>query len=63
MSRLAVGLSLAYFTIILATLLLRPLTNFAPLELLNISDLWLGPLQGLATGALGAFFVKAERQD
>lgn len=57
--RLALGLSLGYFAVVLATLLLQPFTGVAPLELLGTSQLWLAPLQSLVTAVLGAFFVKA----
>ncbi|MDB4987843.1 MAG: hypothetical protein JWN04_3021, partial [Myxococcaceae bacterium] len=56
------GISLAYLGSILATLLMQPLAS-APagaIGFLKTSNLWLAPLQGLATAALGAFFVKLQ---
>jgi hypothetical protein len=61
--RLAIGLSVVYFLTILITLLAIPLSDqhgMQPIDLLNTSNLWLAPLQGLAAAALGAFFVKGE---
>lgn len=61
--RLALGLSITYFTVALSTIALQPFAAVTPLELLDMSNLWLGPLQGLVTGAIGVFFVKAEQAD
>ncbi|NUN14374.1 MAG: hypothetical protein HUU55_12155 [Myxococcales bacterium] len=60
MVSLTMGLSIAYLSTVLLTLLLQPFAPIAPLALLKQSNLWLSPLQGLATAALGAFFVKGE---
>jgi hypothetical protein len=59
--RLAFSLSLVYLLLVLSTLMVQPLTRFAPTEMLKRSNLWLGPIQGLVAAALGAFFVKSER--
>jgi hypothetical protein len=59
--RLAFSLSVVYFLTILTTLFAIPLSEMHgmhPIDLLNASNLWLAPLQGLAAAALGAFFVK-----
>ena len=61
MFRLTFSLSIAYFVIVLATILLQPFAPGPPLALLAMSNLWLGPFQGLVIGALGAFFVRAEQ--
>jgi hypothetical protein len=58
--RLAIGVSLFYLFIVSLTILGQPFTPLTALELMKQSNLWLGPLQGLAAGFLGAFFVKAE---
>jgi hypothetical protein len=58
--RLAFWLSCAYLLLILLSILIQPFAPLAPLELMQQSNLWLGPLQGLVAGALGAFFVKAD---
>ena len=57
--RLALSLSCAYLLLILLSILVQPFAPFPPLELMQQSNLWLGPLQGLVAGALGAFFTKA----
>lgn len=59
--RLAACLSIAYFSIVLLTILLQPFIAADPLELLQRSNLWLTPLQALVTLSLGAFFVQAEQ--
>jgi hypothetical protein len=58
--RLALWLSCAYLLLILLSILVQPFAPLPPLELMQQSNLWLGPLQGLVAGALGAFFVKAD---
>jgi hypothetical protein len=58
--RLALWLSCAYLLLILLSILVQPFAPLPPLALMQQSNLWLGPLQGLVAGALGAFFVKAE---
>lgn len=58
--RLALGLSCAYLLLILLSILVQPFAPLPPLELMQQSNLWLGPLQGLVAGALGAFFIKAD---
>jgi len=54
--RLALVMSVFYLLLVLATLLVEPLTSIRLLDLLKISNLWLGPLQGLVTSALGLLF-------
>jgi hypothetical protein len=58
--RVAFGLSAFY--LVLVALPLIKLHARETLELLGRSNLWLGPLQGLTTATLGAFFVKSEQQ-
>ena len=45
--RLAVLLSIFYLLLVLFTLLIEPMTSYQILDLLKLSQLWLGPLQGL----------------
>lgn len=59
--RLAYGLSLLYVLLLLLPLLFFPLTGKPLPELLNISRLWLAAVQGLATGVMGAFFVRQDK--
>ncbi|HEY9099505.1 MAG TPA: hypothetical protein VIN38_11605 [Thiobacillus sp.] len=58
--RLAFWLSLLYVLLLLLPLVFFPLTGKSLPELLNISRLWLAAIQGLATGVLGAFFVRQD---
>jgi hypothetical protein len=54
--RLAFLSSLFYLFLVIATLLVEPFTSINFPDLLQMSNLWLGPLQGLVTGALGLLF-------
>lgn len=58
---LARWLSLLYIALLLLPLLFFPLTGKPLPELLNLSRLWLAAVQGLATGVMGAFFVRQEK--
>jgi hypothetical protein len=50
-------LSLFYLLFVAASILLQPFfAATAPLTLMQRSNLWLGPLQGLCVAALGFFF-------
>jgi hypothetical protein len=60
--QLALGLSLFYLLSLLLTLLLSPFAQSLPLALMKQSQqLWIGPIQGLVTASLGAFFVRSRR--
>jgi hypothetical protein len=59
--RLAFWLSLLYVLLLLLPLLFFPLTGKPLPELLSISRLWLAAVQGLATGVMGAFFVRQDK--
>ena len=56
--RLALILSAIYLSLLTLTLLAQPFSPFEALELMKLSTLWLAPLQGLVSAALGAFFVQ-----
>lgn len=56
--RLSIGLSIGYLLLLYATLLIQPFTNSGILELMNLSNLWLGPFQGLVSASLGVFYVQ-----
>ena len=58
--RLSIGLSVAYLLVVLATILIQPISPLPPPELMRQSHLWLAPFQGLVTGCLGAFFIRRE---
>ncbi len=66
---LAIGLSIFYILVILISLVTQPLAgeiNDAPdlitarLELLEMSNMWLAPLQGLVVASLGLLFFLKE---
>jgi hypothetical protein len=54
---LTLSLSIIYLVIIGLPLFLAPFSDEAPIALLRASQLWVLPLQGLVSAALGAFFV------
>jgi magnesium-transporting ATPase (P-type) len=58
--QLAFWLSLLYLVLVTFTLL-RPRSIYTPIEWMKKSNLWLGPLQGLVTASLGAFFIKTSK--
>jgi hypothetical protein len=57
---LTFGLSCFYLAMVVVTVLVQPLTSMTPLELMAVSHLWLGPIQGLVGIALGVFFASRE---
>ncbi|MDB4882906.1 MAG: hypothetical protein JWL95_1672, partial [Gemmatimonadetes bacterium] len=61
--RLTMGLCAGYLLLVLATILGQPLSGTPVLTAMKQSNLWLGPVQGLASGALGAFFFQGERDE
>ncbi|MDM8541580.1 hypothetical protein QUF90_10885 [Desulfococcaceae bacterium HSG9] len=60
--RISFATSATYLIIVSLTILLQPFSSFPPLELIRHSNLWLGPLQGIVSGLIGAFFVKSIKQ-
>ena len=56
--RVAFLLSAAYLVIVSLTVLMSPFSPIPQIELMELSNLWLGPLQGLVGGVLGFFFVR-----
>lgn len=58
MFRLSFYLSFAYLSIIFLIILTQPFASMTPLELMNQSNIYLGPFQGLVSASLGAFYVK-----
>ncbi len=58
--RISCVLSVVYVVFVFATLALQPFTNMTPLTLMNVANLWLGPIQGLVGIALGALFVSRQ---
>jgi len=59
--RVAFGVSTVYLVLVGIVPLVQPFTSLSPFELMKLSGLWLGPVQGLVAAALGVFFVKGER--
>src|SRR5262245_40106702 len=56
-------LSVVYLSIVLGTVLAEPFTPFDSVELLNLSNFWLGPFQGLVASAMAVlFFTKKARE-
>jgi hypothetical protein len=55
---LTFGVSAFYLVMVALPIFLQPFTTQDPLAALKQSNLWLGPLQGLVSGSLAAFFVK-----
>lgn len=58
--RVAFSISAFYLVVVALTIFYQPLTAMPPLELMKKSNLWLGPLQGLVSAAIGVFFVKGK---
>ena len=58
--RLAFGISLFYLLLVTFTLLNPIATNDSPIIVMKQSSLWLGPMQGLVSAILGAFFIKSK---
>ena len=55
--RVATSLSLVYLATFAGVILVWPLTAFDdPLELMTLSNLWMGPLQALVVSSLSALF-------
>lgn len=71
--RLAMAMSLFYLTLLLLTILVQPFLHLLPgdavdaverrLSLLETSNLWLAPLQGLVVAVLGVVFFLKEQAD
>jgi hypothetical protein len=50
---IAFWMSLAYLSLILVTILIEPFVCYSSLDLFNLSNLWLGPFQGLVASTFG----------
>ena len=59
---LATGLSVVYLLLVATSIVSAALLahRTPPVEILNRSDLWLGPVQGLVAGTLGVIFRRSE---
>lgn len=58
---LSLTLSSVYLLIVSLTILLQPFASIPPLELMQKSNIWLGPFQTLVVASVGAFFSKIEQ--
>ena len=60
--KLSFILSIVYLFMVTLTILLSPFVEsiISPLMLMMLSNLWLGPFQGIVSAAIGAFFVYKE---
>jgi hypothetical protein len=54
----AMVLSVAYLLVLMATIFASPFTAMTDLQLMQLSHLWLAPIQSLVVLALGYFFAK-----
>jgi hypothetical protein len=52
----ALWLSAIYLILVLCTITLDSVTTYDPLELLTVSNLWLGPLQGVVASSIAVLF-------
>lgn len=59
--RLVLFLSLFYLTILFLIILIIPFISDSFIDIINSSNLYLAPLQGLVGIAIGFFFVKSEK--
>ena len=57
---LTFGLSTFYLLMLALSIFLQPFSTLDPVAMLKQSSLWLGPLQGLVSAALAAFFIKRD---
>lgn len=57
--QMSLWLSVFYLVLVAAVPLAQPLTGRPPLELMQMSRLWLGAVQGLVGIALGVYFVSS----
>jgi hypothetical protein len=58
--QIAFWLSGFYMSLILLTILIQPLAGASAIQLMHLSNLWLGPFQGLVASALGILFVSKQ---
>ena len=61
---IAFYLSIFYLVIVSLTIFLNPISQQyserSPLQLLQLSNLFIGPLQGMVSGSIGWFFIKSK---
>jgi len=59
--RLSKALSIFYVAVVLMTLLIEPFSSVEGVQLFNISNYWLAPLQGLVVAAITVLFTSQEK--
>jgi hypothetical protein len=59
--RLSAGISVFYLLLVVVAIVLWPATKMKPLDLMNLSTLWLNPVQGLVGISIGGFFGSRKR--
>ncbi len=59
--RVALWLSVLYLLLILLTILIQPWGGTEGVEGMRMSNLWLGPFQGIVASALGVLFVSKQQ--
>jgi hypothetical protein len=58
--RLSMGVSVVYLVTILLTLVCWRMTGYqSPFEVMALSSIWIGPMQGIVASILSIFFKKA----
>lgn len=61
--RMVFWLSVVYLLFLIVTLFVEPFTPYESVELLNLSNFWLAPFQGIVASAIGVlFFSKKAKQ-
>jgi cytochrome bd-type quinol oxidase subunit 2 len=63
--RLAQWLSIVYLVLVAMTILIGPVAakdGPGMVKLMHMSNLWLGPFQGLVASAIGVLFVTKQKQ-
>ena len=55
---LSFTLSLFYLFSVFSVIFMEPFSRLSAFTIMNQSNLWLGPFQGLVSASLGAFFIQ-----
>lgn len=55
----AVVMSIGYLLLVLSPFVLPPILGTGPMEVIGTTQLFIGPIQGIVSGILGVFFVRA----
>ena len=60
---LSFSLSFVYLLVVFLTICLAPFSSLRTVQLMRLSNLWLGPFQGLVSASLGAFFIRVKSSE